>query len=218
MARARRGELTTAVLTYVQEHAGQRVKLDELVNATGYSEGQIQQSMNRIRVDGKWPLVAIHPGRIWRIGETDYVRVPARILNPGEVAEEPTAPTAPTPSSLVEPASPAPRTIVSDKPYVPMGWQRDPSATGWRLVPESVMTEPAPSSERLLPPQAEPATEPGPATEPEPGIQQEPKRTRRDLLNDPANFLYEEVGNRTDGRLIIRGEDGAFYLATLEKI
>lgn len=231
MTRAGHGELSYNVLKFVEAHAGQRVNVEDVQAATGFTIAQVQQAMGRIIKEGRWPVHVIVRGRIWRASERDYIREPARVL--GELEKEKGQDAPPPPpiedsngrrALQPEPTDPSgkpiqhlPAGVISDKPYVPMGWKRDPHRKGWRLVPdtaEDVPDGPPPTLEVATKPEPEPESNvedfeiaPSPFAQPKP-----------DPLNDPTTTIYEVLGARHDGKLIIRSHLGDFYLATLEKI
>lgn len=210
MARPRNGDVSFQVLKFVEAHAGKRVNIEDVQAATGFTVSQVQQAMNRIINERRWPVHVIIRGRVWRASETDFERQPAKIFSEdGWLASNAAPnPVIPAPAKADPPKVDPPPLgeTTSDKPYVPMGWRRD--GKGWRLVPETV-EDIKEFTDKLTP---EPSVEDLETSIPL------PLPSKPDVLNDPTTTIYEVLGARPDGKLIIRSHLGDFYLATLEKI
>lgn len=186
------------VLAYLQKHAGEHVRLEDLIVATSYSRRQIQAAVSTTQREHKWPIATIVQGRRWRVGQQNSTIAPLDRSELGDFVPPAEAqPTSPAPVSA-EPVSPPPKPVKSQVLF-------SAAPDAYAPTPTSADEEPK------LPSLAKPVA---------PADRRISVNSVKTVTAAPDTFerLYEVLGIDGDGRLIIRDDQHEFYKATLEKL
>lgn len=203
-----RGDIIAEVFEYVRNHRGETVKLDDLRRATGLNTVQCQQSIRDISRKRLWPISTLIAGRWWRLGvsETQLDPVVYPGLTPG------TGHPTPEPESEFG----RPESTMSNWKGAPHKPEDEPLELPKReavidRIEQFNKTEPPPSKALLL-------RAPDPEPDPAPPRRVRAEIVRKPVTEDQSNHLFEHMGARTGGKLLLRRDDGLLYEATLEQL
>lgn len=172
-----RGDIISEVLEYCRNHRSQKVSLDDVRRATGFTTTQVQQNMRLIATKNLWPIITLVSGRWWQIGVAENLVGPTN--------RPPTFTPIPDP----EPEYGRPESTMSN-------WKGAPPARPKTMEPRVI----TPEKLQDIPPS------------------QRPEIIRKATIDDQSAHLFEYMGARPEGKLLLRRDDGALFEATLEQL
>lgn len=196
-----RGDISGEVLTYLRNHRGETIKLDDITRATGFTQTQIQNAMRAIKNKRAWPVVTLIQGKWWRSGLSETVVKPVTPPEP-ETTE-------PRPKGM-EPK-------VAPDLIIPPIFGQD---RGKALV-DSIHADQRGASEQYGRPESTMSNWKG--AEPDLDIPRTAPATRTEVFSktvttDQSDHLFEYLGARPHGKILLRRDDGDLFEATLEQI
>lgn len=211
-----RGDIITEVLEYCRNHRGQKVSLDDVRRATGFNTTQVQSIMRQLDKRHLWPVITLIGGRFWQIGVSETVITPVvtpppfgstpPTTEPEPDPENDNPPPAWRPSGWTQP-SPRPKgmepKVITGQDLVDSIHRDQQGLTDENGTPESTIS----NREGARPTTA--ANTPHPTR---------PEIIRKAVTNDQSDHLFECMGTRPGGKLLIRRDDGRLYEATLEEL
>lgn len=191
-----RGDISGEVLTYLRNHRGETIKLDDITRATGFTQTQIQNAMRAIKNKRAWPVVTLIQGKWWRSGLSETVVKPVTPPEP-ETTE-------PRPKGMEPKVAPdliIPPIFGQDRGKALVdSIHADQRSAHLDISGRDVVT-PNPRDISLAD-RRFPASAPAPKT----------------VTTDQSDHLFEYLGARPHGKILLRRDDGDLFEATLEQI
>jgi hypothetical protein len=221
MKRAPRNVILTAVLNYVQAHAGERITLTDIRRDVTYladqvedqtfsqvedhpSVTQVQVAMRRIINEEMWPVATIINGQVWRIGDNErsvFADASPAPISPAsvELGPDDVDPPLANLEAMVEADVVAELNDI-EEPTLP-----GPEPDEFEAFNEAVRSARGPDPDvRYMPLlRGTPVVGTGPAaTDDDPHI----------------GHIWEYLAGRPDGTIFMRDDRGHFYAATLKRL
>lgn len=217
-----RGDLITDILEYCRNHRGEKVTLDDVRRATGYNTVQVQSVMRDLDKRHLWPVATLIGGRFWHIGLSETVVTP--VVSPPPFGS--TTPPAPVPEARDSGWADEP----PPEPWRPTGWQAtpptprpettEPKVVSGQALIDSIRRDQQGITDEYGTPESTMSNWKGakPAPDTTPTRPTRPEIIRKAVTSDQSDHLFECMGTRPGGKLLIRRDDGTLYEATLEEL